>query len=144
MGPAACRQRTPRWPRPSRRSCRGMPWCPAPGSTTSSRTTAMHLPVCFHLGFFSISTHPRCSPSDQQKHYLHAKGTARARQELQQRSITLSVRRDARTTRYNTHKVKRCNFPTRPSAMKLEAMKARCRAIRPACVVCPENGFIHT
>ena len=54
MGPAACRQRTPRWPRPSRRSCRGMPWRAAPGSTTSSRTTAMHLPVCFHLGFCNI------------------------------------------------------------------------------------------
>jgi len=35
MGPAACRRRASRRPHPSRRSCRGMSWKPAPESTTS-------------------------------------------------------------------------------------------------------------
>ena len=52
MGPAACRRRASRCPHLSRQSCRGVSWKPAPESTTSSTTTAMHLPTCFHLGFF--------------------------------------------------------------------------------------------
>ena len=63
MGPAACCRRASRCPHPSRRSCRGMSWRPAPESTTSSTTVAMHLLMCFHLGFFLVFpryTYPGC------------------------------------------------------------------------------------
>ena len=40
-GPAACRRHASRCPHPSRQSCRGMSWKPAPESTTSSTTAAM-------------------------------------------------------------------------------------------------------
>ena len=52
MGPAACRRRASRRPHLSRQSCRGVSWKPAPESTTSSTTAAMHLPGVFSFRFF--------------------------------------------------------------------------------------------
>ena len=52
MGPAARCRRASRCPHLSRQSCRGVSWKPAPESTTSSTTAAMHLPGVFSFRFF--------------------------------------------------------------------------------------------
>ena len=53
-GPAACRQCACRCPQPGRRSRCRISARSALGSTTSGTTAAMHLPGCFHLGFFTL------------------------------------------------------------------------------------------
>jgi hypothetical protein len=55
MGPAARCRRASRCPHLSRQSCRGVSWKPAPESTTSSTTAAMHLPGVFSFRFSRVA-----------------------------------------------------------------------------------------